>query len=97
MTTIVIAKADDWIGFYQDGALKIEGHQIDPVVAMRFAMGVASECGIGIEIEEHWVNLDWISDVGSLPSDIKDVIWDGDPYDFADTEIDEGDEDTGKW
>ena len=69
---VVQAQGDDWNGLFIDGRLVMEDHQLktkDIQAAMK-AAGV-----LGTEIKFKEVDMDWLWDVGSFPTDISEVVW----------------------
>jgi len=61
---ITLVRADDWKGLYLDGKLVDEGHRVDTIDVLH---------ALGIEATQFWANDEWLSNLGSLPLDLKDV------------------------
>lgn len=76
MTRIVVAYGDDWQGIYVDGSLLDEGHSLELVPMLKLALGVFN--AVPDDVSSRWVDLDWLDNQGSLPSNILDVKWETD-------------------
>jgi len=64
--SIVLVVVDTWEGLYIDGELKRQGHNIDKVDFL--------EC-LGIAFDYKWCNNKWLEELGELPKNLKDVVW----------------------
>lgn len=64
MKTVTIVNADDWMGLYIDGELVYEGHSIEEETLLKY---------VGVNCDSFWVDDNWITERGNLPSRLEDV------------------------
>lgn len=69
---VVQAMGDDWNGLFINGKLVMEDHHLK-MKDVQAAMKAAGALGVEIEFAE--VDMDWMWEVGSFPSDISEVVW----------------------
>lgn len=81
---IVVAQGDDWEGIYINGHLETEGHSIPLSSFLDWA--VESGPVHVVKVVSGEVNIDWINDCGSLPNNLEDVVWSGEPWERRDDE-----------
>ena len=69
---VVYAQADDWEGLFINGQLITEDHKLKP----RDIQSILKDNNaLGVEMEFKNVDLDWMYDIGSFPSNIDEVVW----------------------
>ena len=73
---IIYVTGDDWCGLYTDGALHMEGHSIDAVDILDWIAAMGHLDISSFQIKD--ANLDWLTEVGSLPAYFTDVVLAGD-------------------
>jgi len=69
MKILTIARGDDWNGLYVGEDLVNEGHSFSMLEIAKTAM----TCG---EVVQKYVNLGWLSERGSFPLKLSEVVFD---------------------
>lgn len=67
---VVVTNEDDWSGFYINGKLKFEGHDI-PISELLSAINGKSVASTDTRI----CDSGWLYDRGNLPDDLERVKW----------------------
>lgn len=72
---LIVAEADDWSGIYLDDKLIFEAHSILPIKLLEIALNAQPPITSIDDVECAWVDIDWLDELGNLPKDISEVIW----------------------
>lgn len=69
---VVWAQGDDWNGLFINGKLAMEDHQLHPKSIQAV---LKKHNALGVEVEFKEVDMEWMWEVGSFPTDISEVVW----------------------